>query len=177
MTMTDPKRKGLPTKAERPRDVPFVDPELLALLAADEIEAIHERARKQAQLEMKQTAEKDLYEHFLEKERRKLEPEQELVKILLDLPPFAKNIRIDGRVYHHGAVYEVPRGTHDLMLEIMARGWAHDREVGQPNQDLYVPPPIGVGNYAGVKTRAFMHRMSPDNVDAIVGNARARHGV
>lgn len=170
----DQKRKGPPTKAERPRDVPYVEPELLALLAPDEIEAIRERAKKQALLEHKQIAEKEVLEQFLEQERRKLEPEQELVYILLDLPPFAKEIRLDGRVYHHGRVYEVPRGVYETMNEIMARGWAHDREVGQPNQDLYVPPPIGTGNYAGIKTRAPLRSLDPSNAEAMQTPFRVR---
>lgn len=170
---TDPKRKPL-TKAERPRDVPYVDPEMLALLSSDEIVEIRERARKQAQLEMKQLAEKEVLEQFLEQERRKLEPEQELVFVLLDLPPFAKEIRLDGRIYHHGRVYEVPRGVYEMMNEIMARGWAHDREVGQPNQDQYVPPPIGTGNYAGIKTRAQMRNLNPNDSEAMQTPFRVR---
>ena len=175
--MNDRDRKGPPTRETRPRDVPAVDPELMALLGPDELQAIRDRARKQAQLEQKQIAEKQYFERALEEERRKNEPEQEMVGVTIDVAPFAKEIRLDGRVYHHGQRYDVPRAVYDTIQEITARGWAHDAEVGHPNDKYYTPPPMGTGNYAGVRGRPVQAVISPNNVEQVLGTARAKHGM
>lgn len=150
------------TKPERPRNVPKVAPELEGLLSAEDLEAIRAKAHTAARDEQKQKAKDQVYQRELEMARREFEPEQELRPIMIDLAPFAKNIMLDGVQYHHGQVYNVTGPQYAVLMETMARGWAHDEEVGSPNRKSYQKPAhVGTGNYAGVRPAAKDTVLSP----------------
>ena len=164
-------------KKERPRDVPRTAPALLDRLSEDEREAIRVRARAAAEAEKRAEAEKAYYQQALEEERRLLEPEQELRDIVIDLAPFSKCILIDGKQYHHGLLYEVRRQVFDQLQEIMARGWAHDEEVGEPNKKQYQKPlNVGTANYGSRRPQASDLQISLNTVDSALAAQKARMG-
>lgn len=53
----------------------------------------------------------------------------EMVEILIDLPPQAADIRVDGRVFQHNGRYKVREDQAISLQEIMYRAWSHYREV------------------------------------------------
>lgn len=53
----------------------------------------------------------------------------EMVEIHIDLPPQAKDIVIDGRVFQHGGKYKVREDQAISINDIMYRAWSHYREV------------------------------------------------
>lgn len=165
--------EGAKKRTERPRDIPKVSPDLEVLLTPEDMEVVRERARKAAQASKKKEAEDQYYKQALEEELRALEPEKELRDIVLDLPPFAHAVMLDGKQYFHGHKYEVTRQVYDLLGEIVARGWAHDAEVGHPNAKFYERPShLGIGNYASVHPPMRNEQLSPQNADVMVNSHR-----
>ncbi len=142
---------GAKKRPERPRRVPTVAPELQQLLTSEDEERLRGQARQKVAAEKKAEAEAQFYAKALEEERRALEPAQELVDIVVDVAPFADKIMIDGVQYFQGHHYRVSKNLCAVMMEIMARSWAHDEEVGSPNRKFYQKPShVGTGNFAGV---------------------------
>ena len=173
MAMID---KGAQRK-ERPREVPKTPPGLLDRLTEEDREAIRARARTAAEAEKKAEAEKAFYQQAIEEERRALEPEQDMRDIVIDLAPFAKSILIDGKQYHHGMPYRVPRQVFDQLQEIIARGWAHDEEVGEPNRKHYQKPlNVGTANYSHRHPQSNGLSISPGTADSALAAHRARLG-
>jgi hypothetical protein len=178
MAMIDDGNRRRAAPKPRPRDVPQTPSPLLDLLSDADREAVRARARTAAEAEKKTEAEKAYYEQALEEERRALEPQKEMRDIVIDLAPFAKSILIDGRQYHHGMLYRVPREVFDQIQEIVARGWAHDEEVGEPNRKYYQKPMyVGTGNYARQHPTSNNTRISPGTADATIAAQKARLGV
>lgn len=169
--------EGAKKRPERPRFIPTIAPELEELLSADDLERLRDQARKKAAAEKKLQAEEQYLAKALEEERRALEPDQELMTIVIDLAPFADKIMIDGKQYFHGHKYEVPRGLFAVLSEIIARTWAHDEEVGSPNRKFYQKPNhIGTGNY-GSKPASQDTLVSPRAPNGIPRRMRDNIGV
>ena len=168
---------GARKRQERPRDVPKVSPDLQELLSADDIERIRDQARLQVSAEKKREAEAQFLAKALEEERRALEPEQEMVDIVVDVAPFTDRIMIDGKQYFQGRYYRVPRRVYAVMVEIMARSWAHDEEVGSPNRKFYEKPShVGTGNYASVHPAMKNTLISPRQPEGVSRQRRAQAG-
>ena len=53
----------------------------------------------------------------------------EIVSVLIDLPPFARNVSINGFEYTNGGSYKVPRHVYDTLREQMQRAWAHEDQI------------------------------------------------
>ena len=164
-------------RQERPRDVPKVSPDLQELLSADDIERIRDQARITVAAEKKKQAEDQYLAKALEEERRELEPEQELVPIVIDVAPFTDRIMIDSKQYFQGHVYQVSRRLYAVLTEIMARSWAHDEEVGSPNRKFYEKPShVGTGNYASVHPAMKDTLISPRQPEGVSRQRRAQAG-
>ena len=163
------------SKRRRQMGVVETPSEFLALLSPEEQAAIRKRAFDAFRSERKKEAEKLFYDQALAEERRSLDPVYEERDIIIDLAPFAKYIWLDGKIYHHGLPYRVIRPAFDMLMEIMARGWAHDEQVGHPNRKTYTKPVyIGTGNYVQHDGGGGGSRVTPYNADAVVAAQRSK---
>lgn len=92
--------------------------------------------------EMKLRAKLEVLEELLRDERAakkvvaadtfkaKIEREpEELVAFRVNLPPQAKNIRIDGREYYHGHTYQIEKSQAISMRDAQFMAWKHDEQV------------------------------------------------
>lgn len=122
------------------------------LLSKKEIEAIREQARLKVDVERKDKAHAQLLSEFMEEERRRHDPKQELHPICLELAPSMPWIMLDGTQYLSGPTYKVTQGVYDVLVEQQARGWAHE-EITQVRSDSgYTarrPSYVGIHNYLG----------------------------
>ena len=172
------RRRQPQTEPARPRDVPVVSQDMMALLSAEERERIRQEAIELA-AERKHKAAKDAFlNQCVEEELRKFEPQHATREILIDLAPHSKEIRLDNRVYIHGGVYAVPMPVYYTLQEIISRSWAHDRAVGSPNRDVYRPVSQVAGqNFMGDQFMQRSVHLTPSTVDGALMHQRARmHG-
>lgn len=120
------------------------------LLTKEEIAAIRAEVDKQV-LEGKKKAEKERIAKLLLQEARAAEnPQEELVMIQIELPPFAcasqngqgADIMIDGvDSYFHGRTYTVKRSRAEGLREIMQGAWRHEEiAFGHRNPMAYFKP-------------------------------------
>jgi len=63
--------------------------------------------------------------------------EEEQIAVQIDLPGFSKDIRINNKPYTHGEIYTVPASVAETLMDMMARAWRHEEEVGGANHDVY----------------------------------------
>jgi hypothetical protein len=59
------------------------------------------------------------------------------VTITLDLAEHSDRLRIDDKIYLHGGTYTVPQSLGDVMREMIARGWEHQREIDGKDRNAY----------------------------------------
>ena len=111
-----------------------VDP--LGLISPERMDELRAQAREK----VKEAARKKAEDAFLSREVRALEqeanpkPEFEMRSIIIDVAEHTDAIRIDNQYFFYGQRYEVPRPVYDQLQEIMARGFAHEREISVPNR-------------------------------------------
>ena len=144
------------------------DDSLSSVLSEEEIEAIREQARLKVRYEMKDKQHAQLLDQFVEEERQGLIPEEELVEIYLELPPFAPYIMLDGKQFHHDNWYRVKRSVFCVLTEQINRGWAHEEQTqvtDAKGRRRYRPPP-------GIGYRNFVNRVGPwgDDRNLVVGS-------
>jgi hypothetical protein len=58
----------------------------------------------------------------------------DILEILIDVAPFAEDLKIDGVTYQHGHWYPVDRRKYDVLREMMARSWDAEERAGNPNR-------------------------------------------
>lgn len=113
-------------------------------LSPRELERIREEAKKKvdAEFDERRRAErKELIAKTLDAETQRQRREagltdyrDDLEDILIDVAPFAADIRIDDTIYQHSSWYTVTRRQGDTLREIMARGWDAEDRAGNPNR-------------------------------------------
>lgn len=133
-------QRGRPPKY-RP-GTPTAPPDV-SLLTAEEKNDLRQRAIEQVDEEERERAQDAYLETALLEVRRSrqiAEPEEEQREILIDLAGHSRDIRLDGIVFIHGRVYTVGKRVYDVLAEIMARGWNHERSVGGANDSEYRKP-------------------------------------
>jgi hypothetical protein len=164
-----------PTEPVRPRAVPMASDEMLSLLSSEEMAAIRAEATELA-IEKKRTAARDAFRNqCVEEELRKFEPQHQTRELMIDLAPFAKEIRLDNRVYIHGGVYLVPMPVYYTLQEIISRSWAHDRAVGSPNRDIYRPISQVAGqNFIGSQNGQRSEWVTSANIDQVLAHQHGR---
>lgn len=115
-----------------------------ALFTVEELEALEHEVTLEAQADLKEEARERVRDRLKATKRleiqRKIDPDEEMYYITVDLAPFADRITLDGVVYMHGATYEVPHRQYDTMREIVARTWEHEAEIGNANSQFYRKP-------------------------------------
>ncbi len=114
------------------------------LLSDAELDRIRQEARKKVEDELaslRKTEKKAAMATALDAEvlaqRRALglaDHRDDIVEVLIDVAPFAKDITVDGTVYLHGQWYKMDRRKADSVREIMARSWDSEDRAGNPNR-------------------------------------------
>lgn len=104
-------------------------------LTEDEMVRLEEEARKEVEEELKANLAKEYKENFKANLKRKAlfrDAENEegdgMIDILIDLPPFCPDIRIDGVSYLPGQTYRVGKAKAATLVDVMARAYRHDDE-------------------------------------------------
>jgi hypothetical protein len=111
-------------------------PDPLGLISEERMEELREKARENVRKKLAEKAEKE----FLTKEEKRLEqesdpkPEYELRDIIIDAADHTDAIRIDGQYFYYGQKYTVTKPVYDQLMEILARGHAHEREISVPTR-------------------------------------------
>lgn len=123
------------SKAARAAREPVEEERLHPILANDEFRAAQAEARAKVEKEKKANAKKDIIARETDRLRREEglttgAAEKDAIKhILIDLPPFAPNLRINGFEYTAGSGYDVPAHVYDTLKEMMFRAWRHEDQV------------------------------------------------
>lgn len=113
-------------------------PDPLGLISEERMEELRAKARENVAKKLAEKAEKE----FLAKEEKRLEqeadpkPEYELRDIIIDAADHTDVIRIDGQYFHYGQKYTVVKPVYDQLMEILARGHAHEREISVPTRRI-----------------------------------------
>jgi hypothetical protein len=127
-------------KKERPTQGDNTDTRIVdGILDEEDLEELRAMARKQVELEFKAAARQEKLKEMVAEERSKLDPEEEMVDVLIDLPGHAENIMINFRKFHHGHRYTVGLSQYRTLADIQARAWEHEEVVGNVNRSRYQP--------------------------------------
>jgi len=110
------------------------------LLSPDEIAELREQAAQKAVAERKAQAKKDLRDRFEKEEKHRIDPNEELMSMTIDLPGFADRIMLDGVTYFHGITYRFPKRQYDTVRDLVSQAWRHESETGGANRDAYRRP-------------------------------------
>ncbi len=94
-------------------------------------------ARAQVAFELREQRMKNFKKEQVAKFRSAAKPGQEIIAFALDLPGHADRVTLDGKVYFHGVTYRIPRDVYNSMIDIQARAWEHENEIGGANRDAY----------------------------------------
>jgi len=62
------------------------------------------------------------------------------IQVTIDLAGHSSKIVLDGREYHQGFSYVVPKPVYETLADIMQRTWQHEGTVGGANRDEYRKP-------------------------------------
>lgn len=130
-------KKERPPQGETPTRV------IEGILDEEDMEELREMAKKQVELEFKAVARQQKLKELVALERAKLDPEEEMVDVLIDLPGHAENIMINYRKFHHGHTYTVGMSQYRTLIDIQARAWEHEDVVGNVNRNRNQPVPRG----------------------------------
>ena len=110
-------------------------PDPLGLISPERMEQLRAEAREKVQAKLRAAAEKK----FVDAEMLRMEqeadpkPEYEMREIIIDAAEHTSVIRIDNQHFHYGQKYSVPKPVYDQLTDILARGWAHEREISVPS--------------------------------------------
>lgn len=141
-------------------------------LSEDEMARLEEEAREEVEKELKADLAREYKENFKLNLKRKAlfkdatdEEGDGMVTILIDLPPFCPDIRLDGVRYFPGQTYTVGQAKAATLREVMARTYRHDDETSgaDANRLAY--------------RRQRRDRTSANNIQSYVNQRRAQQGV
>lgn len=128
-------------KSEKPKKE-FISPiedleEAFLELTEEEKTELEAQARAQVAEELRAQRKKQFLKEQISKYRKIGKPGQKIVPIALDLPGHADKVTLDGTVFFHGALYRVTENVYRTLIDIQARAWEHENEIGGANRDLY----------------------------------------
>jgi hypothetical protein len=110
------------------------------LLTDEELAQLRKDAANLVRVEEQDKLKKKKLEQFMKEARAEYAPEEELRRILIDLPGHSSLIRINETEYHHNHVYDVSLSLYRCLNEILYRAWQHEDVVGGVNRDKYIKP-------------------------------------
>lgn len=144
MTEEIKRGRGRPRKSEVDKEdvatAPQLTEELKGLLSAEDVAELEALANDEVLEERKDVARKAFLRDAIKKAKHRHIPAEKLMSIQIDLPGHADRIMIDGTVFLHGGIYEVPQTQYDTLRDIVYRAWQHEHEVGGANANLYRKP-------------------------------------
>lgn len=114
-----------------------MDFSVLGELTDEEKKELDLIARKQVEEELRNARKKEFIRQQVLKYRNANIPGEKIVSITLDLPGHANSIVLDGKYFFHGVTYKVAERVYKTMIDIQARAWEHENEIGGANRDLY----------------------------------------
>lgn len=114
-----------------------LDISAFAELTPEEMEALKKEAAEQVLAEMRAARKKAFLKQQVQKYRQAGKPGQEMIPLTIDLPGHADRVSLDGTVFFHGVTYTVPMDKFRTIIDICARAWEHENEVGGANRDAY----------------------------------------
>lgn len=130
--------------------ITVIDP---ATLSPEDIASLRAAAEAKINEEIKQKTRDAMFAQFLDEERRKRNPSEEIKYITLDLAEHSDRIMVDGQIFFHGLTYGVPRSLYCVMRETIQAGHRHQDEVdGKLNRNNYRKPLGARVTPAGVLT-------------------------
>ena len=160
-----PKKGGKPDAEPLQRDASITSIPGSDLLSDAEIAEIKAKSQDKAKQEVKAQALKELSDKFDKQERHRIDPNEELETVMIDVPGFAainKNgtgIMVDGIMYQHGVSYTLPRRQVQAIKDIVAQAWAHESETGGASRDIYRRPKNSVISPRGGVTTSNLMRV------------------
>lgn len=98
------------------------------------------QAKLKVEEELRAARKKEFLKQETTRFRKMAKPGQEQVRFTIDLPGHSDRIVLDGTHYFHGVTYTVSRDAYNSMVDIAARAWDHEHEVGGANRDVYRAP-------------------------------------
>ena len=125
------------------------------LLSPEDYDALRAIAREKVVEEYKEAERKLILERLITEERGKVDPEEDTLDCLIDLPGHSAVIKINMKPYWHGVTYNVPVSVYRTLIDIMAMAWRHEEVVKNVNQSRYQPVSRGVR--ANARTLAVSH--------------------
>ena len=141
-----------------------LDIAMIGELTEDEREAIRTKAREQITKEQKKRAEDAFLQEMLQEERQRLDPNETLEPIFLELAPNTDYIMLDGTKYFHNETYYVALKVWSVLVEQANRTWAHDEQTqvrdenGQTRSRM--PAHMGTGNFVSQRSSRGPMRVS-----------------
>ena len=95
------------------------------LLTKDEIEALQLEVQKEIDKEAKAKAKEELKKKMLLEARVQRGLEEPIVPVLIDLPVYAMDIKLDNRTFLLNHTYDVRASVAAVLYEIMQKTWQH----------------------------------------------------
>lgn len=128
------------------------DPDTISFeLTEREKTEIREKARLTVANEIKDRKHEALLAQYLQEEREKNEPAAQLVPCFVQLPGHCEYLMLDGTQFYHNRLYHVTTSVFRVLVEQMARSFAHEEEteVRDVSTKRRHPTPshIGTANY------------------------------
>jgi hypothetical protein len=115
------------------------------ILSDEEIDAIRKESKYLAVEEKRRIAREQLKARLLAEERAKLNPEERLVKIKIEVPAMAiidrmnqTGLSFNNRLFVHGRTYTVPLSLARDLQYAMYMTNRNDRALGSPHRDLRI---------------------------------------
>jgi hypothetical protein len=133
------------TPVKHNAEAPAVPPEYEGILEPEDVAEIQAEAQAALKKKQREQARKELLAKAtqeLEREAR-LAAERgaakgDLVDVIIDLAPYAPDIRLDGKIFMHGTMPRVTRKVAAVLQEQMQRSWQHDAGLkGNHNENAY----------------------------------------
>ena len=101
----------------------------ITALTDEEIAKVKAEARAQVEAEIKRQQMEALLSDEKDSLYRRIDPDEELVPLRIDLPPFADRLTLDGVIYLHGWTGELPKSVYLSVQDAVARSWTHQVEI------------------------------------------------
>jgi hypothetical protein len=115
------------------------------ILSDEEIEAIRKESKYLAVEEKRRIAKEQLRARLLAEERAKLDPEERLVKIKIDVPAMCiidrmnqTGLSVNNRIFVHGRTYPVSLSLARDLQFMMYMANRNERALGSPHRDLRI---------------------------------------
>jgi hypothetical protein len=120
---------------------PRYDADGLPRLTDEDIAKIEAEAKEAVYAERVRLAKEAYLRDAVARERARTRPAERMWQYTVILPLQAEDIKIDGRMYVHGATYEVSQSEVQMLRHMVQKAWQHDREVsGRRDENVYRKP-------------------------------------